>query len=106
MNTASLLKNSPFARISGTGQYALLTGECESVAARIRKTGRKEILEEGDRRRRNTWTPSAAQLNDNRFLIFAEDAAEGVGDFADGGVGLDGGEDGGKEIFCGGGAAL
>jgi hypothetical protein len=44
--------------------------------------------------------------DDDGFLVFAEDAAEGVGDFADGGVGFDGGEDGGEEIFCGGGAAL
>src|SRR5467141_4638819 len=44
--------------------------------------------------------------DDHGFLVFAEDAAEGVGDFADGGVGFDGGEDGGKKIFGGGGAAL
>src|SRR5208282_4110869 len=43
-------------------------------------------------------------LDDDGFLVFAEDAAEGVGDFADGGVGFDGGEDGGEEIFGGGGA--
>src|SRR5947208_2779462 len=48
----------------------------------------------------------ASVLNDDRFLVFAEDAAEGVGDFADGGVGFDGGKDGGKEIFGSGGAAL
>src|ERR1700682_2801077 len=40
------------------------------------------------------------------FLVFAEDAAEGVGDFPDGGVGFNGGEDGGEKIFGGGGAAL
>ena len=45
-------------------------------------------------------------LDDDGFLVFAEDAAEGVGDFADGGVGFDGGENGGQEIFGGGGAAL
>ncbi len=45
-------------------------------------------------------------LNDDRFLVFAEDLAEGVGDFAHGGVGFDGREDGGQEIFCAGGAAL
>src|SRR4249919_3283500 len=44
--------------------------------------------------------------DDDGFLVFAEDAAEGVGDFTNGGVGFDGGEDGGEEIFCGGGAAL
>src|SRR6267142_73937 len=44
--------------------------------------------------------------DDHGFLVFAEDAAEGVGDFANGGVGFDGGEDGGEEIFGGGGAAL
>src|SRR6266850_2065418 len=44
--------------------------------------------------------------DDHGFLVFAEDAAEGVGDFADGGVGFDGGEDGGEEIFGSGGAAL
>src|SRR5712664_3862355 len=44
--------------------------------------------------------------DDDGLLVFAEDAAEGIGDFADGGVGCDGGEDGGEEIFGGGGAAL
>src|SRR6267143_5152708 len=44
--------------------------------------------------------------DDDGFRVFAKDAAEGVGDFADGGVGVDGGEDGGKEIFGSGGAAL
>src|SRR5258706_11861958 len=44
--------------------------------------------------------------DDDGFLIFAEDAAEGVGDFADGGVGFDGGEDCGEKIFGSGGAAL
>ena len=47
----------------------------------------------------------AESLDDDGFLVFAEDAAEGVGDFADGGVGFDGGEDGGEQIFGGGGAA-
>src|SRR5207249_12262489 len=45
-------------------------------------------------------------LDHHRFLIFAEEAAEGVGDFADGGVGFDGGEDGGEKIFVSGGPAL
>src|SRR5713226_9120179 len=44
--------------------------------------------------------------DNNGFLVFAEDAAEGVGDFADGGVGFDGGEDGGEEILGSGGAPL
>src|SRR5258706_13548432 len=44
--------------------------------------------------------------DDDGFLVFAEDAAEGVGDFADGGVGFDSGEDGGEKIFGSGGAAL
>src|SRR5216683_317378 len=44
--------------------------------------------------------------DDDGFLVFAEDAAEGVGDFADGGVGFDGGEDGREKIFGSGGAAL
>ena len=44
--------------------------------------------------------------DDDGFLVFAEDVAEGVGDFAYGGVGFDGGEDGGEEIFRGGGTAL
>src|SRR5216684_2293561 len=47
-----------------------------------------------------------SKSDDDGFLVFAEDAAEGVGNFADSGVGFDGGEDGGKEIFGGGGAAL
>src|ERR1700676_2293529 len=41
--------------------------------------------------------------NDYGFLIFAEGAAERVGDFAHGGVGFHGGEDGGEKIFGGGG---
>src|SRR5580704_16872667 len=44
--------------------------------------------------------------DDDRLLVFTEDVAEGVGDFADGGLGFDGSEDGGEKIFCGGGAAL
>src|SRR5712664_2591302 len=47
-----------------------------------------------------------SKSDDDGFLVFAEDAAEGVGDFARGGVGFDGGEDGGEEIFGSGGAAL
>jgi len=47
-----------------------------------------------------------SKLDDYGFLVFAEEASEGVGDFADGGVGFDGGEDGGEKIFGGGGAAL
>ena len=39
-------------------------------------------------------------------MVFAEDVAEGVGDFAYGGEGFDGGEDGGEKIFGGPGAAL
>jgi len=45
-------------------------------------------------------------LDDDGFVILAEDFAEGVGDFADGGVGFDGSEDGGKKIVGGTGAAL
>src|SRR5215831_9596664 len=44
--------------------------------------------------------------DDHGFLIFAEEAAQGVRDFADGGVGFDGGEDGGEKIVGGGRAAL
>src|SRR5712692_8747154 len=50
--------------------------------------------------------PKRRASDDDGLLVFAEDAAEGVGDFADGGVGFDGGEDGGEEIFGSGGAAL
>src|SRR6267143_3405848 len=46
------------------------------------------------------------KLDDNGFLILAEHAAQGVGDFADSGVGFDGGEDGRKKIFRRGSAAL
>src|SRR6266853_4550270 len=55
---------------------------------------------------RRSQTCGPPFLDDHGLLVFAEDAAEGVGDFANGGVGLDGGEDGGEEIFGGGGAAL
>src|SRR6266446_4107857 len=54
----------------------------------------------------HTFAGAAWESDNHRFLVFAEDAAEGVGDFADGGVGFDGGEDGRKEILRGGGAAL
>ena len=49
---------------------------------------------------------ASGDSDDDGFVVFAEDAAEGVGDFADGGVGFDGGEDGGHEIFGGAGAAF
>jgi hypothetical protein len=44
--------------------------------------------------------------DDDGFVVFAEDAAEGVGDFADGGVGFDGGENRREEILVADGAAL
>src|SRR4029077_8523528 len=44
--------------------------------------------------------------DDNRLLVFAEGAAEGVGNFADRGERLDGVEDGGHQVFGGAGAAL
>ena len=46
------------------------------------------------------------ELEDDGFLVFAEDLAEGVGDFADGGIGFDSGEDSWQKIFGGMGAAL
>ena len=46
------------------------------------------------------------RLDDDGFLVFAVDAAEGVGDFANGGVGLDGGENRWEQIFGGAGAAF
>ena len=55
---------------------------------------------------RMSSSAAAARSDDYGFLVFAEEASEGVGDFADGGVGFDGGEDGGEKIFGGGGAAL
>jgi hypothetical protein len=42
---------------------------------------------------------AATRLDNNRLLIFAEEAAKGVGDFADSGVSFDGGENGGEKIF-------
>jgi hypothetical protein len=45
-------------------------------------------------------------LDDYGFLVFAEGAAEGIGDFADCGVGFDGLQDGGHQILGGAGAAL
>src|SRR5882757_1863199 len=68
----------------------------------------REEADDGDGRagRKSGGEPPHSKLDDDRFLVFAEDAAEGVGDFADGGVGFDGGENGGEEIFSGGGAAL
>ena len=51
-------------------------------------------------------TMLVASSNHDGFLVLAEGAAEGVGNFADGDVGLDGGENGGHEIFAGAGAAL
>ena len=49
---------------------------------------------------------SPPRSDDDGFLVFAEDAAKGVGDFADGGISFDGSEDGGEKIFGSGGAAL
>src|SRR5712664_2611287 len=46
------------------------------------------------------------ESNNDGFLVFAEDAAEGVGDFTDRGVGLDSGEDRGEKILLCGGQAL
>ena len=46
------------------------------------------------------------ELEDYGFVVFAENLAEGVGDFADGGVGFNGGEDGREKIFRGAGATL
>ena len=39
--------------------------------------------------------------NHHRLLILAEDAAQGVGNFPHGGVGLDGVEDGGQQVAFG-----
>lgn len=39
------------------------------------------------------------RLNDDGFAVFAEGTAEGIGNFAHGGVGLDGGEDDGHEVL-------
>lgn len=59
-------------------------------------------------RPQSRYCPDASKksLDDYGFLVFAENAAEGVGDFANGGVGFDGGENGGEEILVAGGAAL
>src|SRR5580693_6593889 len=46
-----------------------------------------------------------AELKNDGFLVFAELLAEGVGNFADRGVRLDGGEDGGHQVFAAAGAA-
>src|SRR6267143_652314 len=46
------------------------------------------------------------ESNNDGLLVFAEDAAEGVGDFSDRGVGLDGGEDRGEKILRCAGEAL
>jgi len=46
-----------------------------------------------------------AELKNDGFLVFAELVAEGVGNFADGGVRLDGGENGGNEVFAAAGTA-
>ncbi len=45
------------------------------------------------------------ELQHDGFLVFAELRAERVGDFADGGVGFDGGENRRDEVFAGAGAA-
>ena len=44
-------------------------------------------------------------LDDDGFAVFAELAAKSVGNFSHGGIGFNGGEDGGEQIFGGGGAA-
>ena len=72
---------------------------CSEVQVRKKVWRRSESKKAGARLPRST-------LDDDGFLIFAEDAAEGVGDFADRGVGFDGGEDSRKKILGGRGAAL
>ena len=47
-----------------------------------------------------------ANSDDDGFLVLAEDAAESGGDFTDGGVAFDGGENSREKILGGGGAAL
>src|SRR6185437_10749613 len=47
-----------------------------------------------------------ANLNEDGFLVFSEGTAQGIRDFAQGGVRFDGREDGGHKIFCGAGAAF
>src|SRR6266567_2969647 len=63
-----------------------------------------EMVHEGRQPRLALLHPlatSAPDSDDDGFLVFAEDAAEGVGDFADRGVGFDGGEDSRKKILGG-----
>src|SRR6266850_2279939 len=56
---------------------------------------------------KNTIENTAASLsNDDGFLVFAKNTAEGVGDFTDGGVGLDGREDRREKVLRCSGAAL
>ena len=52
---------------------------------------------------RNT---GVSPLNDDGFLVFAEHAAQGVGDFTDRGVGLNSVEDCREKVLRTGGAAL
>ena len=47
----------------------------------------------------------ARRLDDYGFLVFAEGAPQGVGDFAHCGEGFHGCQDGGDQILGGGGAA-
>src|SRR5216683_656781 len=106
VTTNLLLKNSLLTKILIRGQKAAAVGTKRS-AIRTREAAQQN--KRASRRQKpgefmDLLPPRAS--DDNRFLVFAEDAAEGVGDFADGGVGFDRGEDGGKEIFSGGGAAL
>src|SRR5690348_12706031 len=83
-------------------------GEAEARISFITCPGKMRILQrkrdgslcEGARRK-DPSDPyhSAYFLDDHGFLILAEKAAEGVGDFADRSVGFDGVEDGREKIF-------
>ena len=68
---------------SSTGISGIVLRECQ--AQRLAGRFIKRIIYPG-RTHHNELT-----LNDNGFLVFAEGAAEGIGDFAEGGEGFDGG---------------
>ncbi len=64
---------------------------------------------ENEARRGNSEADGRAandSLDDDRFVVFAVDAPEGIRDFADGGVGFDSGENRGEQVFAGAGTTL
>src|SRR5262249_36187700 len=86
----------PTRSMKPTASRAVVTGLCGISKSRAREALCFSI---------SAATVLAAKaLNDHGLLVLAEDTAQGIGDFANRGVGFNGSKDSGKEIFRGGGS--